>query len=141
MANQTTSEKTEIIIEEGENGLVVSAPAGVNITLKQEKEEPVAKVPTKLDNLLTIGLVGLLALVAAIAIIRKAVADKKSDAQVIEEAPAPVAETPKAPGSAGQLKLHNVEPKTAAMLMAITADKLGKPLNELRFTSIKEVEE
>ena len=55
-------------------------------------------------------------------------------------AAAPVAEVP-APGTAGQLKLHNVEPKTAAMLMAIVADKLGKPLNELRFISIKEVEE
>ena len=59
-----------------------------------------------------------------------------------EPAPAPVAEAPKptAPGAAGQLKLHNVEPKTAAMLMAIVADKMGKPLNELRFISIKEVE-
>ena len=140
MANQTTSEKTELVIVEGENGLIVSAPAGVNVTIQQEKEEPAAKVPTKLDNLLTIGLVGLLALVAVIAIIRKAVSDKKSDAQVIEEAPAPVAEAKLAPGSAGELKLHNVEPKTAAMLMAIVADKLQKPLNELRFVSIKEVE-
>ena len=47
---------------------------------------------------------------------------------------------PAAPGSAGQLKLHDVEPKTAAMLMAIVANKMGKPLNELRFLSIKEVE-
>ena len=46
---------------------------------------------------------------------------------------------PEAPGSAGALKLNNVEPKTAAMLIAIVADKLGKPLNELRFISIKEV--
>ena len=45
-----------------------------------------------------------------------------------------------APGSAGQLKLYNVEPKTAAMIMAIVAEKMGKPLNELRFLSIKEVE-
>ena len=45
-----------------------------------------------------------------------------------------------APGAAGELKLHNVEPKTAAMLMAIVAEKVGKPLNELRFISIKEVE-
>ena len=52
-----------------------------------------------------------------------------------------VAEAPKptAPGSAGELKLHDVEPRTAAMLMAIVADKMGKPLNELRFISIKEV--
>lgn len=61
----------------------------------------------------------------------------------VEETAAP-AEAPvpaEAPGAAGQLKLHNVEPKVAAMLMAITADKIGKPLNELRFLSIKEVAE
>ena len=44
-----------------------------------------------------------------------------------------------APGSAGQLKLYDVEPKTAAMIMAIVANQMGKPLNELRFISIKEV--
>ena len=56
---------------------------------------------------------------------------------------APVAEPaqPLAPGSAGQLKLYDTPPKTAAMLMAIVADKMGKPLNELRFISIKEVKE
>ena len=56
-------------------------------------------------------------------------------------APVAPAAAPKAvaPGSAGELALHDVEPKTAAMLMAIVADKMGKPLNELRFISIKEV--
>lgn len=54
-------------------------------------------------------------------------------------APAAAAEPVTAPGSAGHLKLYDVEPKTAAMLMAIVADKMGKPLNELRFISIKEV--
>ena len=49
------------------------------------------------------------------------------------------AEVPAAPGTAGQLKLYDVPPKTAAMIMAIVADKMGKPLNELRFISIKEV--
>ena len=44
-----------------------------------------------------------------------------------------------APGTAGQLKLYDVPPKTAAMIMAIVANKMGKPLNELRFISIKEV--
>ena len=52
--------------------------------------------------------------------------------------PTPAA-APAAPGTAGQLKLHDVEPKTAAMIMAIVANKMGKPLNELRFISIKEV--
>ena len=51
---------------------------------------------------------------------------------------APAAE-PLAPGSAGKLKLYDTPPKTAAMLMAIVANKMGKPLNELRFISIKEV--
>ena len=55
-------------------------------------------------------------------------------------APVAPAANEAAPGSAGKLKLHNVEPKTAAMLMAIVAHKMGKPLNELRFISIKEVE-
>ena len=49
------------------------------------------------------------------------------------------AEPQTAPGSAGSLKLYDVEPKIAAMLMAIVANKMGKPLNELRFISIKEV--
>ena len=59
-------------------------------------------------------------------------------APVVAAAPAAV-ESPAAPGSAGQLKLYDVEPKTAAMIMAIVADKMGKPLNERRFISIKEV--
>ena len=65
---------------------------------------------------------------------KAAAAASVSAAPVVEEAPKPVA-----PGSAGELKLYDVEPKTAALLMAIVADKLGKPLNELRFISIKEV--
>ena len=96
-------------------------------------------MPLTVDQLITVGLVALLALVVIIAVIRKAVSNKKA-AVVTEEVPAPAAEIPAAPGSAGQLKLHNVEPKTAAMLMAIVADKLGKPLNELRFISIKEID-
>ena len=74
--------------------------------------------------------------------------DKKkavlADAAKAAVAAAPAAAAPAtapatAPGSAGKLKLYDVEPKTAAMLMAIVADKMGKPLNELRFISIKEV--
>ena len=95
---------------------------------------------------ITLALVGLLALVVIIAVIRKALANKKAAANVgggaldAPETLSPATEAPTAPGSAGKLKLHNVDPKTAAMLMAIVADKLGKPINELRFISIKEVE-
>lgn len=56
-------------------------------------------------------------------------------------APAQASAPALAPGSAGKLKLYNVKPKTAAMIMAIVADTMGKPLNELRFISIKEVKE
>ena len=86
---------------------------------------------------------GLLLLMVVVMIMGKIFTAKAAKAAPAA-APAPVAEKPAqapvAPGTAGQLKLHNVEPKTAAMLMAIVADKLGKPLNELRFISIKEVE-
>ena len=46
-----------------------------------------------------------------------------------------------APGTAGELKLYDTDPRDAALVMAIVADTLGKPLNELRFISIKEVKE
>ncbi len=67
-------------------------------------------------------------------------AKAKKAAPVVEVTPVERI-APAAPGTAGKLKLHNVEPKTAAMLMAIVADKMGKPINELRFISIKEVEQ
>lgn len=67
---------------------------------------------------------------------QKAETSKSAVNTVAQAAPIPA---PVAPGAAGELKLHDVEPKTAAMLMAIVADKMGKPLNELRFISIKEV--
>ena len=85
---------------------------------------------------------GLAVLMLVVILIGKAFSSKKkataaptpTAVEVVEETAAPVA-----PGSAGQLKLYDTPPKTAAMLMAIVADKLGKPLNELRFISIKEV--
>ena len=89
--------------------------------------------------------VGLIALMVVVMIMGKAFvasANKKKAATTVEPTPvaaAPVAEPQLAPGTAGELKLHDVNPKTAAMLMAIVADKMGKPLNELRFISIKEV--
>lgn len=54
---------------------------------------------------------------------------------------APAAEPELAPGSSGSVKLYNVDDRTAAMVMAIVADEMQTPLNELRFLSIKEVSE
>ena len=60
----------------------------------------------------------------------------------VEPVAAPaVSEGKPAPGSAGKLKLYDTPDRDAAMIMAIVAHKLGKPLNELRFISIKEVKE
>ena len=94
---------------------------------------------------------GLILLMCVITIMGKAfIAKDKKKAALADAAKAAVAAAPvaapaaaaapaTAPGSAGKLKLYDVEPKTAAMLMAIVADTMGKPLNELRFISIKEV--
>ena len=93
---------------------------------------------------------GLILLMGVITIMGKIflAQDKKAAAKAAAPAAAapaaaPVAAAPAAPvpapGSAGQLKLYDVEPKTAAMIMAIVANQMGKPLNELRFISIKEV--
>ena len=49
------------------------------------------------------------------------------------------ADVPLAPGTAGDFKLYNTDPRDAAMVMAIVADELQKPLNELRFISIREI--
>lgn len=87
--------------------------------------------------------VGLILLMAVTIVFGKIMVARKKKA-----APAPAAETadpaqkrPVAPGSAGELKLYNVTDRDAALIMAIVADKMGKPLNELRFKSIKEIKD
>ena len=88
---------------------------------------------------------GLISLMIVVTIMGKIFVAAGNRKKAAAPAAAPVAAepavaAPTAPGSAGGVKLYDVEPKTAAMIMAIVADKLGKPLNELRFISIKEVE-
>lgn len=86
--------------------------------------------------------VGLIALMIVVVIMGKVMVAKKNKAAATVAAPA-VSPKPvlaaAAPGTAGEVKLFDVADKEAAMLMAIVANKLGKPLNELRFKSIKEV--
>ena len=88
--------------------------------------------------LLMVIALGLLVLVMAL---RKRFGQKSAAVTVETPAadPVPAAPAATAPGTAGKLKLYDVEPKTAAMIMAIVADKMGTPINELRFISIKEV--
>ena len=85
--------------------------------------------------------IGLIALMCVILIEGKISVSSKKKAEAAkpaQAAPAPAAKPE--PGAAGELKLHNVPAKDAAILMAIVAYKLGKPVNELRFKSIKEVQ-
>ena len=94
--------------------------------------------------------VGLIALMAVIVIVGKImVARKSAQAPAAAAAapapaapaaaPAPTAAPVLAAGTAGECKFYNVGDREAAMLMAIVANKLGKPLNTLRFKSMKEV--
>ena len=95
---------------------------------------------------------GLILLMCVITIMGKAFMAKDSKAAAKAEAAKNILagvpsttgaapESPAAPGTAGQLKLYDTPPKTAAMIMAIVANQMGKPLNELRFISIKEVKD
>lgn len=104
----------------------------------------VSSEATTQPDYIALALVAIMAVIVVIMVIRKHSALKKAAQEKnveVVEIPQTTEEVqdPTAPGSAGPVKLYNVEPKTAAMLMAIVADKTGKPLNELRFISIKEV--
>ena len=99
-------------------------------------------VQTTQPDYVALAMVLALAAIVAVMAIRKRFFPKAKAQEPMAAAPVPVKmpEKPVAPGSAGQIKLHGVPPKTAAMVMAIVANKMGKPINELRFISIREVE-
>ena len=89
--------------------------------------------------------IGLIALLVVVMIMGKVMSAKKTApaaapaAATAAPTPAPKAAPALATGVAGECKLYNVGDREAAMLMAIVANKLGKPLNTLRFKSMKEV--
>ena len=86
---------------------------------------------------------GLVLLMVVVIIMGKIMVNRANKAKAaVPAAPAaPAPEASAAPGSAGELKLYDTDPRDAAMIMAIVADTLGKPINQLRFISIKEVKE
>ena len=91
--------------------------------------------------------IGLIALMVVVMIMGKVMSAKKTApaaapaAATAAPAPAPKAAPALATGVAGECKLYNVGDREAAMLMAIVADRTGKPLNQLRFISIREVKD
>ena len=89
-----------------------------------------------------LGIVMLMLVVLLLCRIMIARAEKAAKANPLPEPAEPIRVIPaSAPGTAGDLKLYDTDPRDAAMIMAIVADTLGKPLNELRFISIKEVKD
>ena len=88
-----------------------------------------------------LGLVMLMLVVMVMGRIMVARAKKAQAVAAVEAAPVEAAPAAEAPGTAGELKLYDTDPRDAAMIMAIVADTLQKPLNQLRFISIKEVKE
>ena len=88
-----------------------------------------------------LGLVMLMVVVMVMGKIMVARAKKDQAAAAAEVAPVEAAPKAEAPGTAGELKLYDTDPRDAAMIMAIVADTLQKPLNQLRFISIKEVKD
>ena len=97
------------------------------------------------DNLLdavlgyVVVFIGLTLLMTVIVIVGKVMVAQSKKSSATAPAAAPAAPKKLAPGSAGDVKLYDTDPRDAAMIMAIVANKLDKPLNELRFRSIKEV--
>ncbi len=91
--------------------------------------------------------VGLIALMLVVMIMGKIMVAKNAAKQAAPSASAPAAAPVPAAkpalalatGTAGECKFYNVSDRDAAILMAIVADKMGKPLNTLRFKSMKEV--
>ncbi len=92
----------------------------------------------------------LVALFVLIVVFSKAFGMKKASStqgsiqEAVETAAQPVdsAQSPAVQEiSAGKLQLKKVDEKTAAMIMAIVSYESGIPLSELRFKSIKLIEE
>lgn len=90
------------------------------------------------------GLILLMWVVMGLGKVMTAKTAKPSEAPAAEVKPAaPAAEVKKeeAKGTAGTVLLHDVPEREAAMVMAVVAHRLGKPLNQLRFKSIREVKD
>jgi len=91
--------------------------------------------------------IALIALIAVIKSISGLSSSKKNGVQAASDQPEIVsplhaaAEMIPASGSLGEIELYDVDDYSAALIMAIVADKMEVPLNTLRFKSIKQIEE
>ena len=86
----------------------------------------------------------LIVLMGIIALISKLFGGKKApaaneDVSAVPEAVSAVPEAECADDNYTGVRLHGVDDKTAAIIMAIVAHELNKPLDNLRFISVREV--
>ena len=107
-------------------------------------------VPDSLMLSLTGFLVVFIALMALIAVVKALTALSGRRKAAAQAAPGQQGDPPyasvsadmmPAAGSSGEIDLHNVDDHSAALIMAIVADRLQVPLNTLRFRSIKQIDE
>ncbi len=85
----------------------------------------------------------LYAIIVVLSVVLRKTTDKKAAVENAEELAQPADREQEAyviQSSSGELKLRNVDEKTAAMIMAIVSDESRIPLSELCFKSIKAVE-
>lgn len=98
-----------------------------------------------ITDILLISLIGfvtvfivLIVLMGIIVLISKVFSEKKKPVAEVKSETTEPANAPVVDNYTG-VKLYGVSDKDAAILMAIVADKLQKPLDNLRFISIREV--
>ncbi|MDR0818041.1 MAG: OadG family protein [Oscillospiraceae bacterium] len=90
------------------------------------------------------GLVSIIVIIKILSVVVNSFAKKTDSGEPAPEtdaiaAPLKTADSGMIPakGSLGDVALYDTDDKSAAMIMAIVANELGAPLNELRFISIK----
>ena len=104
------------------------------------------RINPSMADVLLIALVGFLTVFVVLVVLMGIITLISTLFSERKKAPAPAASAP-APAPAADekvdtytgVKLINVTDREAAMIMAIVADELDKPLDNLRFVSIKEV--
>lgn len=133
------AETTQDVIDAAQNVAETVAPDAVNLNIGIGESFMYAIVGFIIVFIVLTLIIGAIIVTSKlVSSASKKPAEEKKAAPAPAAAPAPVA--PKAaPGSCGDIKLYNVSDKEAAMIMAIVADEMKTPLNELRFISIKQI--
>ena len=134
------AETTTEVIDAAQEALETVAPDAVNLNIGIGESFMYAIVGFLIVFIVLIVIIGAILVTSKLvdSASKKPAVEEKKAAPAPAAAPAPVAREV-APGSCGDIKLYNVSDKEAAMIMAIVADEMKTPLNELRFISIKQI--